>query len=476
MRRRRAPAALLCALMLVAMAAGAHASTPRDQQWGLERIGAPEAWESSRGQGTVVAIVDSGVDASHPDLAPRMLRDGDGRVVGRDEVDPGSEPHDEHGHGTLIAGVAAAAADAGVRGDGIAGVAPRARIMPVRVLDEDGMGSMSDLDAGIRWAVDNGADVVNLSLESAAPVPGEVLATGPDEAVNYAWERGVPVVAAAGNTGTPFTDYRSSTPVLLVGASDRQDRRAAFSDAGRRDMVLAPGADIIATSCGPCGQDPEHGYATASGTSLAAPHAAGSVAMLLAAGLDHEQALQRLRETAVEVSGGMGVSSGHGRIDVAAAMAATVDDRGGGDGGSGGDPPSSGDNGGSPDDADQRDTRDASGPADDGAEPETGAASSGEPREREEASAGTGAGDEPSGGREADEGDGEQTGPADADAGDADATASPARGARGPDQAVDVPTADRGEARLGPLEWLAAGLLAASLTAVVVVHRRRGLV
>lgn len=485
MRRRRAPAAgLLCALMVVAMAAGAHAATPRDQQWGLEQIGAPEAWESSRGQGTVVAIVDSGVDASHPDLAPRMLRDGDGRVVGRDEVDPGSEPHDEHGHGTLIAGVAAAAADAGVQGGGIAGVAPRARIMPVRVLDEDGMGTMSHLDAGIRWAVDNGADVINLSLESAAPVPGEVLATGPDDAVNYAWERGVPVVAAAGNTGTPFTDYRSSTPVLLVGASDRQDRRAAFSDAGRRDMVLAPGSDIIATSCGPCGQDPEHGYATASGTSLAAPHAAGSVAMLLAVGLDHEQALQRLRETAVEVSGGMGVSSGHGRIDVAAAMAATVDGQGGG-GDSGGGQQSTGDGGSAPDDTEQRSTGDASSPSDDGAEPETGAASSDEPRDPEEAPAAeTGSRDEPSGEREADEGDGEETEPAADDAGDAgtddadgtDAAASPARGARGPDQAVDVPAGDRGEARLGPLEWLATGLLAVSLTAVVAVHRRRGLV
>jgi subtilisin family serine protease len=327
-RLRALTVALLCALLVATMALGAHASTPRERQWGLEQIGAPQAWETSRGGGVVVAIVDTGVDLTHPDLAPRLLRDGDGRVIGRDEVDPGSAPQDENGHGTLVAGVAAAAHDAGLEGNGIAGVAPGARIMPVRVLDEDGMGSMSNLDAGIRWAVDNGADVINLSLESAVPLPGEVMATGPDDAVNYAWERGVPVVAAAGNgtaaTGTPFTDYRPSTPVLLVGATDQRDRRAAFSDAGRRDMVLAPGVDIISSHCRPCGRDAEHGYATASGTSLAAPHAAGAVALLLAAGLDHQQALQRLRETAVEVSGGgVAGTSGHGRIDAAAALAPT---------------------------------------------------------------------------------------------------------------------------------------------------------
>ncbi len=317
---------LLVAFGPVPVAAGAEETRPRAQQWGLERVRAPEAWQESRGEGIVVAVVDTGVDATHPDLAPRMLRDGDGRVIGRDEVDRDGDATDGNGHGTHVAGVVAAAADAGLRGQGIAGVAPRARLMPVRVLDDAGRGSMANLDRGIRWAVDNGADVVNLSLESAVPLPGELVASGPDDAVRYAWERGVPVVAAAGNSGTPFTDYRSSTPVLLVGATDRNDRRAMFSDAGRTDMVFAPGVDIISSACDPCGDRSGHGYESKSGTSFAAPHAAGALALLLAQGASGEEAVQRLRATAGDLAGGgMGASTGHGIIDAVAAVAARDD-------------------------------------------------------------------------------------------------------------------------------------------------------
>ena len=478
MGRLRVPTvALLCAFVVVAMTVGVSASTPREQQWGLEQIGAPEAWEANRGEGVVVAIVDTGVDLAHPDLAPRLLRDGDGRVVGRDEVDPGSTPHDENGHGTLVAGVAAAAHDAGLHGNGIAGVAPRARIMPVRVLDEDGMGSMSNLDAGIRWAVDNGADVINLSLESAVPLPGEVLATGPDDAVTYAWERGVPVVAAAGNSGTPFTDYRSSTPVLLVGASDQRDRRAAFSDAGRSDMVLAPGVDIISSHCKPCGQDAEHGYATASGTSLAAPHAAGTVAMLLAAGLDHEQALQRLRETAVEVSGGgLAGTSGHGRIDAAAALAPAMRSQGEGDRTTSGGEESSGGGESADTRTEQGSAPAASNPSDGGDEqtPEQDTSVSGEPSEPDEPE-----GTEPAPEAPAEQDAAEPDGTDDTDidesepgAGDDAADDSPARDGLGPDLAVDVPVE---RDRSGLLAGVATGLVAVSLTAVAVAHRRFGL-
>jgi serine protease len=468
--------ALLCTFLILGMTAGAHAAT-RDQQWGLEQIGAPAAWEATRGEDVVIAIVDTGVDLTHPDLAPRLLRDGDGRVVGRDEVDPGSAPQDEHGHGTLVAGVAAAAHDAGLHGHGIAGVAPRARIMPVRVLDEDGMGSMSTLDAGIRWAVDNGADVINLSLEAAVPLPGEVVATGPDDAVNYAWERGVPVVAAAGNgtaaTGTPFTDYRSSTPVLLVGASDQRDRRAAFSDAGRRDMVLAPGVDIISSHCKPCGRDAEHGYATASGTSLAAPHAAGAVALLLAAGLDHEQALRRLRETAVEVpGGGVAGTSGHGRIDAAAALAMTMRAQGDGGGASRDEAPS-----GAGESADARPEQPsaptASEPSTDGLAADQDAATSGEPAQSEDTEPAAQApaeqeADAPDGADGADATDDEASEPA----AEGDGAGDPEGDGPDPDLAVDVPV---GRDRSGVLAGVAAGLVVAATGALAAVHRRFGL-
>jgi subtilisin family serine protease len=319
MRRVRATAVVVLLLLLAAPSVAAWAASPRADQWGLERIGAPEAWGAARGARTIVAVVDTGVHLTHPDLAPRLLRDRGGRVVGLDLVDGGA-PHDEQGHGTLVAGVIAAATDAGVGGPGIAGVAPDARLMPIRVLDRDGRGRVSDVDAGIRWAVDNGADVVNLSLESMAPLPGDVLASGLDGAVRYAWERGVVVVAAAGNSGTPFTDFRSSTPVLLVGATDRNDRRATFSDGGRSDMVMAPGVDIVSTACSPCRDGGGAGYGRASGTSFAAPHVAGAVAVLRSAGLSHTDAVARLRDTAARVEGGGLVATGHGRIDLAAAI------------------------------------------------------------------------------------------------------------------------------------------------------------
>jgi subtilisin family serine protease len=223
-------------------------------------------------------------------------------VVGLDLVDGGA-PHDERGHGTLVAGVIAAATDAGVGGPGIAGVAPDARLMPIRVLDREGRGRVSDVDAGIRWAVDNGADVVNLSLESMAPLPGDVLASGLDRAVRYAWQRGVFVVAAAGNSGTPFTHFRSSTPVP-ARRSDRPERQAGHvSDGGRSDMVMAPGVDVVSTACSPCRDGGGAGYGRASGTSFAAPHVAGAVAVLRSAGLSHADAVERLRDTAVRVEG-----------------------------------------------------------------------------------------------------------------------------------------------------------------------------
>ena len=477
--------ALLCALLLAPLAGGALAVGPREQQWGLAQIGAAEAWQATRAERVVVAVVDTGVDLTHPDLAPRLHRDGDGRVVGRDEVAGGDHPQDENGHGTLVAGVAAADADAGVHGEGIAGVAPRARIMPVRVLDGGGRGSLHDLDAGIRWAVDNGADVINLSLESAVPLPGDVLATGPDDAVDYAWERGVPVVAAAGNSGTPFTDYDPSTPVLLVGASDRQDRRAAFSDTGRSDMVLAPGVEVISSACDPCGEDAEPRYATASGTSMAAPHAAGALALLLATGLDHEQAVARLRDTAVEVEGGMvGVSSGHGRIDAAAAVATTVRGQGDDDGAGG-----RGDLGSQ----DQATGTEAAPAAQDGshgsrreveqgATPQAGADGSPGDAEQSESDADPPVSDEgqPSTGQPATEaGEGEQAvegradGQADDGRRDDDAEGAGGRGAHGEAAAADVPSRSE-RAQDGPhtLEGIAAGMVAASLAAVLWASRR----
>lgn len=321
--RRTAPPLLLAVLAAVlALPSTAFAATDpyRSSQWGLQKAGVEAAWAAVRGQGQVIAVIDSGVDLTHPDLVDRLARDAAGRLVGKDYIDGDRRPDDRNGHGTMVAGIALATAENGI---GIAGVAPRARLMPIRVLDEMGRGRASDVDAAVRWAVDHGATVVNLSLESVAPLPGSLLPQAPTEAVRYAWERGVAVIAAAGNSGAPFTDYPDSSPVLLVGATDRDDRRAAFSDRGRRDAVLAPGVGIVSTWCDPTpeGCDPEQRYGEADGTSFAAPTVAGAIALLQETGLSHQEALERLRSTAVDLgTPGPDREHGHGRVDVAAAV------------------------------------------------------------------------------------------------------------------------------------------------------------
>ena len=306
-----------------ASAAGAPPDDPYlPQQWAVQRVRAVEAWEATRGSGVVIAIVDSGVDLVHPDLEDRLLRDDRGRVVGHDFVDDDAEPLDEHGHGTMVAGIAAATA---ANGAGIVGVAPRARIMPVRVLDEQAAGTAADVAAGIDWAVDHGADVINLSLESAVAEDGTA-GEAPAAAVAAAWRAGVVVVAAAGNDGSGFDDYPRRSPVLLVGATDRDDRRAGFSDDTRSDAVVAPGVEIVSTwrcLAGANRECPhgEHSYGQSSGTSYAAPHVAGVVALLRADGLDPVAALRRVRASARDGGArGRDAATGYGLIDAAVAV------------------------------------------------------------------------------------------------------------------------------------------------------------
>ena len=168
---------------------------------------------------------------------------------------------------------------------------------------------------------------VNLSLESVkAGAEGATAPGAPTDAVRYAWERGVVVVAAAGNTGGATTEYPPDSPVLLVGAVDRDDNLAPFSAGVREDAVLAPGVDVVSTWCRAGDADRcepgTHTYGIAEGTSFAAPHVSGAVALLLAAGHSPRDAVARLRATAVDLGPpGPDPDHGHGRIDVAAAMA-----------------------------------------------------------------------------------------------------------------------------------------------------------
>lgn len=215
---------------------GANIYTP-DGQYGLERIHAPAAWDLTTGSpGVILAMVDSGIDATHPEFAGRLL-------PGHDFVENDSIPQDLCGHGTHITGIAAASGD---NLQGVAGMNWNTAILPVRVLDYSCTGDLADIARGIVWAVDQGADIVNLSL--GLWTPSRLL----EYATYFAYQRGTTVIAAAGNDGTPNSiNYPAAYPwVLAVGSTGpgAGDPRSAFSSTGVQLDVMAPGEDILSTT------------------------------------------------------------------------------------------------------------------------------------------------------------------------------------------------------------------------------------
>lgn len=296
--------------------------------WNLNSIQAPEVWaQGFTGEGVVVAVVDTGVDGSHPELSSRMwvnpgeipgnVIDDDGNgfiddVYGWDFVGSDNDPADANGHGTHVAGIIAAAND----GIGATGVAFGATIMPVRVLDANGAGSFYDVAAGIRYAVDNGAQVINLSL-------GGSYSSAVHSALAYAGQHSVFVVAAAGNEGAVTPVYPAAfgadlTHVLSVGAHDSNNTRAYFSNGVGTSgavQVAAPGVGVL--SCLPGNR-----YSRLSGTSMAAPHVAGLAALALSANptLDPQTLRSLIVEGADRAIAGSDASGGvNGALTVARA-------------------------------------------------------------------------------------------------------------------------------------------------------------
>jgi thermitase len=235
-------------------------------QWSLKHfldhdIDAPEAWDLYTGSGNIViAVIDSGVDLNHPDLQAKI-------VGGYDYVNGDSSANDDFGHGTHVAGIAAASTNNGI---GIAGVSWGAKIMPLKVLNAFGNGSTFDLAQAIKDAADNGAKVINMSLGGSCGSGWPNVET----AVNYALSKGVVLVAASGNnSSTPVLCPAAINGVMAVGATNADDQRASYSTYGAALDVAAPGDAIYSTY-------PGGGYTTMSGTSMATPHVAGLAALL----------------------------------------------------------------------------------------------------------------------------------------------------------------------------------------------------
>ena len=313
-------ATLAAGALLALRAAGAGASDDRffSQQWNLAQIGASDAWSVSTGAGVVIGIVDSGIDASHPDLA--------GKVDAFADCLGGScregTARDSDGHGTAVAGIAAAKTG---NGAGIAGVAPDARLVVARVLGPDGSGVTEDINRAIQWVVDKGARVVNLSLGEPDLVIVSRLGTPLKPGVEYAWSRGAIPVLASGNyedlSGSGSANY-GDLHAVVVGATDKAGKVPGYSTSLGNAMwgLVAPGGNGKGPGVDVISPIPGGRYEWVAGTSMAAPHVSGSLALLLAQGLGPSAAVDRLLATLDHsVACGPGCQ---GRLDLKAAVTA----------------------------------------------------------------------------------------------------------------------------------------------------------
>lgn len=309
-------ALMLAGLSLTGLASGSAGAA--GAEWNVVRIKAPMS-----ASGTTIAVVDTGVDASHPAFGGRILPQidfvGDGK-----KGDP--EGHGTHVSGTAAGGVLKCGNDRAELG---VGVAPDAKILPVRVLDEDGSGTSTDVADGIRAAADKGVTVINLSLGEDVIIQG--LSSNSRQfidAVNYAWSKGSIPVLAAGNDGLGFGGVFGSgygdLNAVVVTATDNRDRVAGYATSigSAKWGVSAPGGD----SSGQVDRDvmsafPGSQCALSAGTSMAAPHVAGALAVLRSKGLNQQQAVDRLLATARDLgASGEDATYGHGLVDLAAAV------------------------------------------------------------------------------------------------------------------------------------------------------------
>src|SRR4051812_16090745 len=334
------------ALVAAASAAGPASAAPSavsndplaSQQWALTKVGAAAAWTRTTGRDVLVGVVDTGVDLTHEDLAGQIAATTD--CVGT-KGDPAAcrtgtgVGQDDNGHGTHVSGLVAAVRD---NGKGVAGLAPNAKLLVAKALSADGSGDTDDINAGIRWVVDHGAKVVNLSLGGDVIITS-IVGSPLSDGIEYAWSHGAVPVLASGNTpalGFGSANY-GSAHALVVGATGPDDEVAGYSSptGDAQWALVAPGGDGQDSAGQPTCQDTEslrcvvstywnsakpNTYATDQGTSMAAPYVSGALALLMAAGLPQQQAVDRvLASVDKRVSCGANSRNCHGRLDVEAA-------------------------------------------------------------------------------------------------------------------------------------------------------------
>ena len=227
--------------------------------WGITAFNLPKTWQYTQGEGIKIAVVDTGCDLDHPDLKDNLAE-------GFNFIHPGTPPEDDNCHGTHVTGILVAANN----DIGMVGVCPKAKVMPIKVLNIKGSGNLLDVAKGVVWAADNGADIITMSLGSPMKVQQV------RKAIQYAAAKGIPTFVAAGNAGnTKEVFYPANYPeTIAIGAIDENFARAKFSNTGRSLDFMAPGVDIFSTV-------PDNWYATLSGTSMACPFAVGVAALVL---------------------------------------------------------------------------------------------------------------------------------------------------------------------------------------------------
>jgi serine protease len=284
-------------------------------QYSLDQMRVRDAWSLTKGGSGVVAVLDTGVQASHRDLAGRVL-------PGYDFVNTDTNASDDNGHGTWVAGIIASNPDDGY---GIAGISWSDKILPVKIMSGTGTGDTSDLTAGIIWAANHGATVINMS------VGGFPFSQYIQDAVNYAWNKGAVLVGAAGNNHREETFFPASfTNVVSVSATQSDNEFSNWSSYGSKVDVSAPGASVQTTNCTVCtyaGHDTWGDHTYISGTSFATPNVAGVIALIRARYPSYTpaQVVSRLTSTVDDLGyPGFDIRYGAGRVNAYRAIGGSV--------------------------------------------------------------------------------------------------------------------------------------------------------